>query len=63
MTLSSVSVENKKIHASYVEWKGNRGRHPYEKKTGHFDITYTLINKAWIPDDSTTLDSHILNYF
>lgn len=63
ITLSSLSVENKKIHASYIEWKGFRGRRAYEKKTGHFDITYTLTNEAWIPDDSTNLDSHIVNYF
>lgn len=63
ITLSSLNVENKKIHASYTAWKGFRGRRAYEKKTGHFDITYTLTNAAWVPDDSTKLDSHIINYF
>lgn len=63
MTLSSINVENKKIHASYVQWKGIRGKKAFETETSHFDITYTLTNNAWIPDDSTTLDSIIMTYY
>jgi len=62
MELSSLDLDNNKIHASYVEMKGNGEHKVWEKKTGHFAINYTLTNKAWIPDDSITLDSHVMNY-
>lgn len=63
MELSAFGLDNNKIHASYVEIKGNRGKKVWQKQTGHFDINYTLTNGAWIPDDSTTLDAHLMNFY
>jgi len=62
MELSSLELDNNKIHASYAETRGNRGNKASKKQTGHFAINYTLTNEAWIPDDSITLDSHLMNY-
>ncbi|WP_343671729.1 hypothetical protein [Chitinophaga sp.] len=52
--LSSLQLDNNKIHASYVKLEGNKK----DQVPGYFEINYTLTNGAWIPDNNISLYSN-----